>query len=285
MNKLFLLVSIVFIISSCGNNSSDNSSTEKTEKKSIVLKGSDTVLPLAQKAAEEFMKKDSSESLTVTGGGSGVGFTALIDGTTDIAMASREIKLDEKTKLEIKSVKVKEVLIAKDALAVIVNPSNKISQLTKEQLKDIFTGKITNWKQVGGDNLKIVVYARETSSGTYEFFKEHVMDKINYDKSVLNLPATGAIVQSVSQTKGAIGYIGLAYLNSDVKDVAVSYDEGKTYVNASTENAINGTYPITRPLFFYYDESLDKKVKSFVDYILSSEGQALVKEVGYVPLK
>lgn len=285
MKKLFLLISLAFIISSCGNNSSDTASSEKTEKKSIVLKGSDTVLPLAQKEAEEFMKKDSTASITVTGGGSGVGFTALIDGSTDIAMASREIKLDEKTKLETKSVTVKEVLIAKDALAVIVNPANKISQLTKEQLKDIFTGKITNWKQVGGNNEKIVVYARETSSGTYEFFKEHVMDKINYDKSVLNLPATGAIVQSVGQTKGAIGYIGLAYLNSDVKDVAVSYDEGKTYVNASTENAINGTYPITRPLFFYYDESLDKKVKSFVDYVLSSEGQALVKEVGYVPLK
>lgn len=285
MKKLFLLISLAFIISSCGNNSSENSSIEKTERNSIVLKGSDTVLPLAQKEAEEFMKKDSTASISVTGGGSGVGFTALIDGTTDIAMASREIKLDEKTKLEINSVKVEEVLIAKDALAVIVNPTNKISKLTKEQLKDIFTGKITNWKQVGGDNEKIVVYARETSSGTYEFFKEHVMDKINYDKSVLNLPATGAIVQSVSQTKGAIGYIGLAYLNSDVKDVAVSYDDGKTYVNASTENAINGTYPITRPLFFYFDESLDKKVRSFVDYILSKEGQSIVSEVGYVPFK
>ena len=285
MKKLFLLISLAFIISSCGNNSSENSSIEKTERNSIVLKGSDTVLPLAQKEAEEFMKKDSTASISVTGGGSGVGFTALIDGTTDIAMASREIKLDEKTKLEINSVKVEEVLIAKDALAVIVNPTNKISKLTKEQLKDIFTGKITNWKQVGGDNEKIVVYARETSSGTYEFFKEHVMDKINYDKSVLNLPATGAIVQSVSQTKGAIGYIGLAYLNSDVKDVAVSYDDGKTYVNASTENAINGTYPITRPLFFYFDESLDKKVRSFVDYILSKEGQSIVSEVGYVTFK
>ena len=285
MKKLFLLISLAFIISSCGNNSSENSSIEKTERNSIVLKGSDTVLPLAQKEAEEFMKKDSTASISVTGGGSGVGFTALIDGTTDIAMASREIKLDEKTKLEINSVKVEEVLIAKDALAVIVNPTNKISKLTKEQLKDIFTGKITNWKQVGGDNEKIVVYARETSSGTYEFFKGHVMDKINYDKSVLNLPATGAIVQSVSQTKGAIGYIGLAYLNSDVKDVAVSYDDGKTYVNASTENAINGTYPITRPLFFYFDESLDKKVRSFVDYILSKEGQSIVSEVGYVTFK
>jgi len=285
MKKLLLLISLAFIISSCGNNSSENSSIENAERNSIVLKGSDTVLPLAQKEAEEFMKKDSTASISVTGGGSGVGFTALIDGTTDIAMASREIKLDEKTKLEINSVKVEEVLIAKDALAVIVNPTNKISKLTKEQLKDIFSGKITNWKQVGGDNKKIVVYARETSSGTYEFFKEHVMDKINYDKSVLNLPATGAIVQSVSQTEGAIGYIGLAYLNSDVKDVAVSYDKGKTYVNASTENAINGTYPITRPLFFYFDKSLSKKVKSFVDYILSKEGQSIVSEVGYVPFK
>ncbi len=284
MQKIILSLALLFVFASCQNNN-ENSSSENAEKKSITLKGSDTVLPLAQKEAEMFMKKDSTASIIVTGGGSGVGFTAIIDGTTDIAMASREIKLDEKTKLELKSVAVKEVLIAKDALAVIVNPANKISQLTKEQLKAIYTGKITNWNQVGGDNLIIVVYARETSSGTYEFFKEHVMDKINYDKGVLNLPATGAIVQSVSQTKGAIGYIGLAYLNSDVKDIAVSFDEGKTFVNASTENVINGSYPITRPLFFYYNESLDKNVKSFIDYVLSKEGQSIVNEVGYVPVK
>ncbi len=284
MKKILLAIAMITVFASCGNKSTENAATEKTERESVTLKGSDTVLPLAQKEAEEFMKKDSTASITVTGGGSGVGFAALIDKTTDIAMASRSIKLDEKTKLETESVTAKEILIAKDALAVIVNPANKISQLTKEQLKDIFTGKMTNWKQVGGENLKIVVYARETSSGTYEFFKEHVMDKTNYDKGVLNLPATGAIVQSVSQTKGAIGYIGLAYLNADVKDIAVSYDEGKTYVNASIENAINGTYPITRPLFFYYDESLNTKVKSFVDFILSVEGQKIVSDVGYVSL-
>lgn len=281
MQKIIFSLSLLFVFASCQNNNENSSS----EKKSITMKGSDTVLPLAQKEAEVFMKRDSTISITVTGGGSGVGFTALIDKTTDIAMASRSIKIDEKTKLETESITAKEVLIAKDALAVIVNSSNKVSQLTKEQLKSIFTGKTINWKQVGGDDMKIIVYARETSSGTYEFFKEHVMDKTNYANSVLNLPATGAIVQSVSQTKGAIGYIGLAYLNNEVKDVAVSYDEGKTYVKASLENALNNSYPITRPLFFYYDDSIDEKVKPFIDFVLSNDGQSIVKEIGYVPIK
>ena len=155
----------------------------------------------------------------VTGGGSGVGFAALLTGTTDIAMASRSMKMDEKLKMNETGKAYKEVIIAKDALSVIVNPANKIGQLTREQLEGIFTGKITNWKQVGGEDLAIVVYSRETSSGTYEFFKEHVLNKKNFGPKVLLMPATGAIVQSVSQTKGAIGYVGLAYLEKTVKSL------------------------------------------------------------------
>src|SRR6185295_11249931 len=178
----------------------------------------------------------------------------------------------------------KEVIIANDALSVIVNPSNPVSKLTREQLEGIYTGKIKNWKEVGGDDMPIVVYSRETSSGTYEFFKEHVMNRKNYASSVLNMPATGAIIQSVSQTKGAIGYVGLAYLSKEVKDVAVSYD-GKNFVNASVEAAKNKTYPIVRPLFFFYPKSKEATVKAFVDYVLSPEGQKIVDEVGYISLK
>jgi phosphate transport system substrate-binding protein len=194
------------------------------------------------------------------------------------------MKMEEKLKLQEAGKPFKEVIIANDALSVIVNRSNKVSKLTRQQLEDIFTGKIKNWKEVGGDNMQIVVYSRETSSGTYEFFKEHVMEKKNFAPTVLNMPATGAIIQSVSQTKGAIGYVGLAYVSNEVKDIAVSYD-GKTYVNSSVQAAKDHTYPIVRPLYYYYPLSKEASVKPFVDFVLSPEGQKIVDEVGYISLK
>lgn len=244
------------------------------------IKGSDTVLPLAQKEAEAFMKNSSSQ-ITVTGGGSGVGISALVDGTTDIAMASRKMKFDEKQKLQQAGKASVEKIIAYDALAVIVNKGNNVSQLTRKQLEDIFTGKITNWKEVGGANLKIVVYSRETSSGTYEFFKESILKNKNYMAGVLSMPATGAIIQSISQTPGAIGYVGLAYLNKDVKALKVSYD-GKKYIAPSYETAKNKSYPVVRPLLMYYTKKDEAKVKSFINYILSAKGQSIVKTVGYI---
>lgn len=245
------------------------------------IKGSDTVLPLAQKEAEKFMKNNPSASITVTGGGSGVGISALMEGTTDIAMASRKIKFDEKVKLQNAGKTAVEKIIALDALAVIVNPKNTVSQLTRQQLEDIFTGKVNNWKQVGGKDQKIVVYSRETSSGTYEFFKESILKNKNYMSSVLSMPATGAIIQSVSQTEGAIGYVGYAYITNSVKALKVSYDN-KTYIAPTYENAKSKTYPVVRPLILYYSKSDEKKVKPFIDYILSDEGQKTVKEVGYI---
>jgi phosphate transport system substrate-binding protein len=246
------------------------------------LKGSDTVLPLAQKEAEAFGKK-TGKSVTVIGGGSGVGIAALLEGTTDIAMASRKMKFDEKAKCQEAGKAIVEKIIAFDALAVVVNPSNPVSKLTRAQLEGIFTGKITNWKQVGGADLKIIPYSRETSSGTYEFFKEHVLLNKNYVKSILSMPATGAIIQSVSQTKGAIGYVGLAYLNNSVKAIHASFD-GKTFVEPSLKTAVNKTYPIVRPLYFYYEKSKEKNYLPLVNFVLSAEGQAIVQKVGYVPL-
>lgn len=248
------------------------------------VKGSDTVLPLAQKEAEVFMKKNKGSRITVTGGGSGVGISALIDNTTDIAMASRKMKLSEKMKVNDGGQTSTEVIIAYDALAVIVNPANGVSQLTREQLEGIFTGKIKNWKEVGGENMPMVVYGRESSSGTYEFFKEHVMNNKNYANSVMSMPATGAIVQSVSQTKGAIGYVGLAYVEKNVKALKVSFDKGKKYIEPSFATAKNKSYPIVRPLYFYHLASAGKMVKPFVDFILSPEGQKIVKEEGFVTL-
>lgn len=247
------------------------------------IKGSDTVLPLAQKEAESYLNTHKSAKVTVTGGGSGVGISALLEGTTEIAMSSRKIKFDEKTKFQQSGKTVIEKIIAYDALAIIVNPANKVSQLTREQLEGIYTGKIKNWSEVGGENLAIIVYCRETSSGTYEFFKEHILKNKNYLNSALSMPATGAIIQSISQTKGAIGYVGLAYLNNKVKAIKVSYD-GKTFVTPSLETAKNKTYPVVRPLFFYYEKQSAAQVIPFIDYILSTTGQKIVKEEGYIPI-
>ena len=250
----------------------------------LTVKGSDTVLPLTQKEAETYMKKNKGSAITVIGGGSGVGISALMDGTTDIAMSSRKLKMDEKLKLQEAGKIVKEAIIAYDALSVIVNPANKVSKLTREQLEGIYTGKIKNWKEVGGDDMPIVVYSRESSSGTFEFFKEKVLMNKNYSSKCLMMPATGAIVQSVSQTKGAIGYIGLAYMEKTVKDVAVSFDKGKTYTLASYETAKNKTYPIVRPLLYYYNMKIENIARPFVDFIFSAEGQKVVKDVGYIDI-
>lgn len=249
------------------------------------VKGSDTVLPLSQKVAESYMKENKKATVTVTGGGTGVGISSLMAGTTDIAQASRKIKFSEKQKLRSAGKTAKEVTVAYDALAVVVHPANKVGRLTREQLEGIFTGKITNWKQVGGADMKIVPYSRETSSGTYEFFKESVLKNRNYVNGIMSLPATGAIIQSVSQTKGAIGYVGLAYLNRSVKALNVSYDGGKQFVAPTVTNAKNKTYPIVRPLYFYYEAKSEKAVKPFVDYTLSKKGQEIVANIGFVPAK
>lgn len=247
------------------------------------IKGSDTVLPLTQSLSEAYMNAHPETSITVTGGGSGVGISALLEGTTDIAMASRRIKFSEKMKLKKVKQEADEVIVAYDALAVIVHPDNPVQQLTREQLEGIFRGKITNWKEVGGEDRKIVVYSRETSSGTYEFFKESVLDNKNYMSSILSMPATGAIIQSVRQTKGAIGYVGLAYLNPYVKAVEVSYDGGKNYVYPSIENGMNKTYPIVRPLYYYYDHSKEAQVADFIRYIDSEEGRRITLDLGFIP--
>ena len=248
------------------------------------IKGSDTVLPVAQQTAERFMNQPPATRVTVPGGGTGVGISALLDNTTDIAMASRPIKFSEKMKIKSAGEDVAEIVVAYDALAVVAHPSNPVKQLTRQQLEDIFRGKITNWKQVGGDDRKIVVYSRETSSGTYEFFKESVLKNKNYMASSLSMPATGAIIQSVSQTKGAIGYVGLAYVSPRVKTLSVSYD-GKHYAAPTVENATNKTYPIVRPLYYYYNVKKKAEIDPLIQYILSPDGQDIIKKSGYIPVK
>lgn len=167
---------------------------------------------------------------------------------------------------------------------MVVHPDNPVDRLTRQQLEDIFRGKITNWKEVGGEDRKIVVYSRETSSGTYEFFKESVLKNKNYMAGSLSMPATGAVIQSVSQTRGAIGYVGLAYVSHRVKPLAVAY-EGGEYAQPTPQNATNGTYPIVRPLYYYYEQKNADRVAPLLDYILSSNGQAIIKGGEYIPVK
>lgn len=255
------------------------------------IKGSDTVLPVTGEAAEIFMQQHPGKTVTVTGGGSGVGISSLLDGTTDIAMASRAIKFGEKMELKKARKQLCETIVAYDALAVVVNPSNPVSHLTREQLEAIFRGKITNWKDIvdpvtkrRGLDRKIIVYSRETSSGTYEFFKTSVLREKNYMAGVLSMPATGAIIQSVSQTEGAIGYVGMAYINPHVKALSVSYDH-KNFVYPDMEAGRQHRYPIIRPLYYYYTQDRATAVKSFIDYLLSADGQKIVMKTGYVPVR
>lgn len=254
------------------------------------IKGSDTVLPVSQEAAEMYMSLHPDSRVTVTGGGSGVGISALMDGTTDIAMSSRSIKFNERVKLKNSGKQLREAVVAYDALAVIVHPSNPVTHLTRQQLEAIFRGKVTNWNQVKdpytgkrGPDLKIVVYSRETSSGTYEFFKTSVLREKNYMAGVLSMPATGAVIQSVSQTKGAIGYVGMAYVNDRVRAVKVSYD-GKHFVYPTMETGRRHIYPIIRELYYYYTADRAKVVEPFLRFLLSGEGQRLVMRSGYVPV-
>ena len=248
------------------------------------IKGSDTVLPIAQQTAERFMALNPEARVTVTGGGSGVGISALQDKTTDIAMASRAIKFGEQMKAKAAGEDLQEAVIAYDALAVVVHPSNPVSRLTREQLEGIFRGKITNWKEVGGEDRRIVVYSRETSSGTYEFFKESVLKNKNYMAGSLSMPATGAIIQSVSQTKGAIGYVGLAYVSPRIKTIAVSYD-GRRFAEPTLDNAVSKAYPIVRPLYYYYNAKDSATVAPLMNFILSAEGQDIIRKSGYIPVK
>jgi len=283
LSKAVGILAIGGLLVACSQKS-DSQTEGSTSSSSITIKGSDTTLPISQKLAEQYMLENSGETLIVTGGGSGVGISSLMAETTDIAQSSRKIKFDEVLKIEDAGKSIEEIVIAYDAMAIVVHPENKVNDLTRQQLEDIFTGKIQNWSELGGDDLKIIPYSRETSSGTYEFFKESVLNDKNYVNGIMSMPATGAIIQSVNQTPGAIGYVGLAYLNEDVKAINVSYD-GENFVQPSIENAKNNTYPVVRPLYFYHSTDVNENVKKFIEYSLSPTGQKLIEEIGFITVK
>jgi phosphate transport system substrate-binding protein len=246
---------------------------------------------LAQAWAEAYMKENPGAFVAVTGGGSGTGFSSLISSTCDIAMASRSIKNKEIALAKDKGVNPKEIKVALDGLAVVVNPKNPVDKLTIDQLANIFTGKITNWKEVGGMDAKITLLSREVNSGTHVYFKEHVLRKMDpnskeeFAASALMLPSSQAIADEVANNASAIGYYGMGYISSKQKAVHVSRDSKSPYEAPTIENVVNGKYPISRPLFLYINGEAQGLVKKFLDFALSKEGQEIVLKTDFVPIK
>jgi phosphate transport system substrate-binding protein len=251
----------------------------------VTVKGSDTMVVLGQRWAEEYMKKNPKTVIQVTGGGSGTGISALINGTTDICEASRTMKDAEKKQVVEKSGSPPiETAVAKDGLSVYVHESNPINELSMAQLKAIFTGKVSSWKEVGGADSKIIPYSRENSSGTYVFFKEHVLENADYTPRAQNMPGTAAVVNAVSKEKFAIGYGGAAYAKG-IKILKIKKEDKSTGIAPSDATIKDGTYPLSRPLFFYTRTKPSADIKSFTDWVLSKEGQEIVTKVGYFPIK
>ncbi|MBL0333374.1 MAG: phosphate ABC transporter substrate-binding protein [Chlorobiota bacterium] len=251
---------------------------------SITIKGSDTMVILNQKWGELFMNKNPGVKIQVTGGGSGTGISALINGTTNICASSRPLSLSEKTQLKTRygSPGV-EIKVAKDGITIYAHPSQSIKGLTMAQLKDIYTGKVTNWNQIGGKNARIVLYGRENSSGTYGFFKDHVLNGADFASSTQTLPGTAAIVNAILKDPNGIGYGGFAYTKGcDIIPVA---NNSNNYISPSESTIKNGTYPISRFLYFYTSNRPTGKTKEFIDWVLSTEGQSTVQKVGYFSIK
>lgn len=246
---------------------------------SIVIKGSTTVLPIAQSTLEAFMKANPGVNISLSGGGSGEGVKAMIDKTTDIANSSREIKDKEVALAKSKGVNPVAHIVAIDAIVPIVNPRNKVKNLSIDQLSQIYQGKITNWKEVGGEDLQIVVISRDSSSGTFEAWAEMVLNKAKVTPRAQMQASNGAIVQAVSKNRYAVGYIGMGYINKSVKALTVNG------VEATIENAFSKTYPVARPLYMYTNGRPSGQTAKYLDFVLSPAGQALVAKDGYIPVK
>ncbi|MBP7216877.1 MAG: PstS family phosphate ABC transporter substrate-binding protein [Candidatus Omnitrophica bacterium] len=283
MNKLFLLITVALVWAlpvQAANN-----------KNMIQIKGSDTMVNLAQAWAERYMELNPIEFIAVTGGGSGTGFSSLISGTCDLAMASRNIKDKEISLAKAKGIQPYEIKVGLDGLAVVVHPQNPVAKLTETQLADIFCGKIKNWKELGGADQQIVILSREVNSGTHVYFKEHVLrhndpaSQKEFAPGALMLSSSQAIADEVAGNPSAIGYYGMGYISPKQKPVAVAKDATSAYITPTVDNVMNGSYPISRPLFVYTNGQPQGLVKKFADFMLSAEGQQIVKQTDFVPIK
>jgi len=245
----------------------------------LALQGSTTVLPIAQKEAEEFMKANKDADISVSGGGSGVGISALIDSSCDIGDSSRSIKAKEIVMAKQKGVNPVGTIIANDGIAVVVNNGNKVEALSLDQLKAIYSGQITKWSQVGGSDDTIVIISRDSASGTFEVFNELVLKGAKLREDSLMQASNKEVAETVAKTPGAIGYVGLGYLSSDLKALKIAG------VMPSDATVLNGTYKLSRPLYMYTNGDPSGLAKIFIDFILSDEGQKIVKDVGFVVVK
>ncbi len=285
MKKAYMILwtLILLLISGCGRKSDQSNSLQ--------IKGSDTMVNLGQAWAEAYMKLNPGMSIAVTGGGSGTGVSALINNTCDIAEVSREMKESEIKLAESKGIIPKKIVVALDGLAVVVNPANTISELTIDQLADIFTGKIKNWKELGGRDAKIVLLSREVNSGTHVYFKDHVLrhgksdGQEEFTAEALLLSSSQAIADEVSQNHDAIGYYGMGYITAKEKALKVAKNKNTPAVAPTMDNVLSNAYPISRPLLMYTKGDPQGLVKNFIDYILSPAGQEIVKKLDFVPVK
>jgi phosphate transport system substrate-binding protein len=282
----FLPLLLCLAISACKPSNASSSPTTNL----IIDRGSDTLVNLALAWAEAYAKVNPSVSISVSGGGSGVGLAALIEKTTDIANASREIKPEEVQSAKANGVTPVEFVVARDAIGVIVNPSNPIDQLTLQQISDIFSGKINNWKELGGEDRPIVRVSREVTSGTHVYFLDSVIrlgdpnNKTIFAADTLLLPSSEGIMSEVGQNPNAIGYDGLGYITPDVKKIRLAKDPAGPFVEPTVATALDGTYPISRDLYMYTNGEPTEKIKEYLDWILSPDGQKIVSELGFVPI-
>jgi len=286
---IVLALSAILLTTSCGPASSAETASDSQEAY-IENKGSDTIVNLALAWAERYQGDHSNIRISVTGGGSGTGIASLINGTVDIANASRQIKQEEIEQAQSNGIDPMEHIIARDAIAVIVNPENPINQLTLKQISDIYSGKIVNWKEIGGDDRPIVRLSRETNSGTHVYFLETVLrlsskeDKTLFSMDTLLLPSSEGIIAEVRQNPNAIGYDGLGYVPHDLKMIAIAEEEGGAYVLPSIPTVNDKTYPIARDLYMYTNGLPEGLLKEYLDWILSAEAQQIVAELGFVPV-
>lgn len=295
MKRIIILVLIFFLfLGSPGCIAKTSSATQSDQSVSssttIQNKGSDTIVNLALAWAEAYQEAHPEVRISVTGGGTGTGIAALINGTVDIANASRRIKEEESQSAQKKGYNPVEFVVARDAIAIIVNQNNPVNQLTIQQISDIYSGKVTNWQQLGGEDRPIVRLSRETNSGTHVYFLEQVLrqgkedDKTLFATNTLLLPSSEGITAETRDNPNAIGYDGLGYVIPEVKVLAVSPQDGQPYVLPSAETVNNGTYPIARDLYMYTVGEPTGAVHAYLDWIRSSEAQQIVTQLGFVPL-
>jgi phosphate transport system substrate-binding protein len=278
-------LTLCLVLAACGGGERRRATegTRPESNKPVTIKGSDTMVILTQRLAEEYMKRTPGAVLQVNGGGSGTGIAALINGSIDLAMASRPMKDEEKQQAaKSRGAEIVEQAVALDGLGVFVHEANPVHALTTAQLKDIFQGKTKNWKDAGGADAPIILYGRESSSGTYDYFREHVLEKGDFAPAVQTLQGTAAIINAVGRDKNGIGYGGIAYAR-DVRPLAIAAG-GKPPVAPSEGTVADNSYPLSRKLFFYYPKNAPPRVQEFVLWSLTTDAQGLVTKVGYFPL-